>query len=130
MMEAVKRAFLPEFLNRIDETVAFKSLTEAQVEEICAMVVDRVADRMSAEHGVSLEASDALISRLATDGFDAEFGARPLKRHVRRTLEKELTRAVLASDGALVEGAVVRADVDHDGRVVLDVQAPAAIAAA
>jgi ATP-dependent Clp protease ATP-binding subunit ClpC len=130
MMEAVKRAFLPEFLNRIDETVAFKSLTEAQVEEICAMVVDRVADRMSAEHGVSLEASDALISRLATDGFDAEFGARPLKRHVRRTLEKELTRAVLTSDGALVEGAVVRADVDDDGRVVLDVRAPAAIAAA
>jgi ATP-dependent Clp protease ATP-binding subunit ClpC len=127
MTEAVKRAFLPEFLNRIDETVTFKSLTEAQVEEICAMVVDRVAERMAAEHGVELVASPALIARLAADGFDAEFGARPLKRHVRRTLEKELTRAVLG--GGLAEGAVIRADVGEDGAVVLDVSAPAAVAA-
>ncbi|MFL5972387.1 MAG: ATP-dependent Clp protease ATP-binding subunit [Gaiellaceae bacterium] len=126
MTEAVKRAFLPEFLNRIDEMVTFKSLTEAQVEEICRMVIDRVAERMADEHGVTLEASPALIARLAADGFDAEFGARPLKRHVRRTLEKELTRAVL---GGLAEDAVIRADVDEDGAVVLSVDSPAAVAA-
>jgi ATP-dependent Clp protease ATP-binding subunit ClpC len=127
MQAAAKSAFLPEFLNRIDETVAFKALTEAQVEAICAMVVDRVADRMASEHAVVMEATPALIARLAADGFDAEFGARPLKRHVRRTLERELTRAVLG--GGLVEGAVIRADVDDEGAVVLSVEAPAAIAA-
>jgi ATP-dependent Clp protease ATP-binding subunit ClpC len=127
MLEAVKRAFLPEFLNRIDETVAFKALTEAQVEEICAMVVDRVAARMAEEHGVTLEASPELIARLAADGFDAEFGARPLKRHVRRTLEKELTRVVIG--GSVSDGAVIRADVDDEGRVALDVSSPAAVAA-
>jgi ATP-dependent Clp protease ATP-binding subunit ClpC len=126
MLEAVKRAFLPEFLNRIDETVTFKSLTEEQVEEICRMVVDRVGQRIADEHGGVLEVSDALVARLAADGFDAEFGARPLKRHVRRTLEKELTRAVL---GGLDSGAVISADVDSDGNVALDVSAPAAVAA-
>jgi ATP-dependent Clp protease ATP-binding subunit ClpC len=90
------------------------------------MVVDRVGQRIADEHGAVLEVSDALVARLAADGFDAEFGARPLKRHVRRTLEKELTRAVL---GGLDSGAVIRADVDDSGAVVLDVAAPAAVAA-
>jgi ATP-dependent Clp protease ATP-binding subunit ClpC len=127
MREAAKRAFLPEFLNRIDEVVAFKALTAEQVERICRLVVDRVAARMRREHGVELQASDELIARLARDGFDAEFGARPLRRHVRRTLEKELTRAVLA--GNVAEGSTIVADVTEDGGVVLNAPAPLALAA-
>jgi len=127
MQEAVKRAFLPEFLNRIDEIVTFEALSREQVREICRLVVGRVADRMREEHGVSLEASDELIARLAEDGFDEEFGARPLKRHVRRTLEKELTRAIL--DGRIGEGAAVSAGLGQDGEVVLQVAQPAAVAA-
>jgi ATP-dependent Clp protease ATP-binding subunit ClpC len=117
MLEAVKRAFLPEFLNRIDDIVTFHALEGEQVRRICRMLVDRIADRLGDERGVRLEVSDALVDRLAADGFDAEFGARPLRRHVRRTLEKELTRAIL--DGRLQEGAQLRADVDEDGAVVL-----------
>ncbi len=63
-----------------------------------------------------------LVERLARDGFDAEYGARPLQRHVRRTLEKELTRAILA--GELADGATVCAAVGEDGTVGLRCLAP------
>jgi ATP-dependent Clp protease ATP-binding subunit ClpC len=127
MLEAAKRAFLPEFLNRIDEIVTFKALTQEQVERICALIVERVGDRLMEEHGVLLEATDELIGQLARDGFDAAFGARPLKRHVRRTLEKQLTRAILS--GEIAEGGTVRASLGADGQVALDAEAPVQVAA-
>jgi ATP-dependent Clp protease ATP-binding subunit ClpC len=127
MVEAAKRAFLPEFLNRIDEIVTFKALTEEQVARIATMIVGRVGERLLEEHGVWLEVSDELVAQLARDGFDGEFGARPLKRHVRRTLEKELTRAVLS--GAIAEGGSVRAGLGPDGEVALEIGAPVAVAA-
>jgi len=127
MREAAKRVFLPEFLNRIDEIVTFKSLTQEQVERIAAMIIERVGDRLLEEHGVLLEVSDELVTRLARDGFDGEFGARPLKRHVRRTLEKQLTRAILS--GEIAEGGTVRASLGADGEVVLDAEAPVQVAA-
>ena len=122
MQAAAKRAFLPEFLNRIDEIVTFEALTPEQVERICRLVVSRVGERLFEEHGVELEVSDELVARLARDGFDEEFGARPLKRHVRRTLEKELTRAIL--DGRVAEGSGVHADLAGDGTVALEVSEP------
>ena len=115
MLEAAKRAFLPEFLNRIDEIVVFEPLTEEQVREIGALLCARIADRLREERGIELEVEPALIERLAREGFDAEFGARPLKRHLRRTLERELTRAIL--DGRLADGAQVRAR-DADGAAI------------
>jgi ATP-dependent Clp protease ATP-binding subunit ClpC len=130
MLEAAKRAFLPEFLNRIDEIVTFKALTEQEVERIARIVVDRVAQRLDDEHGVELIVSDELVARLAKDGFDGEFGARPLKRHVRRTLEKQLTRAILGGD--VTPGSTVRAELGEDGAIVLessDAHAPARLAA-
>jgi len=114
MLEAAKRAFLPEFVNRIDDVVVFNPLTEEQVKRICELVCAAVGERLAAERGVSFEVEPALVARLAHEGFDAEYGARPLKRHVRRTLEKELTRAIL--DGRITEGSSVRArDADGDG---------------
>jgi ATP-dependent Clp protease ATP-binding subunit ClpC len=113
MLDAAKRAFLPEFLNRIDEIVVFEPLTEEQVRQIGELLCDRIADRLREERGIELEVEPALIERLAREGFDAEFGARPLKRHLRRTLERELTRAIL--DGRLVERIrVTAADGDED----------------
>jgi ATP-dependent Clp protease ATP-binding subunit ClpC len=129
MLSAAKAAFLPEFLNRIDEIVTFRPLTAGEVERIAALIVSRVAERLLEQRGVTLEVSDELVARLAREGFDEAFGARPLQRHVRRTLEKELTRAILA--GELPEGATVRAS-DDDGRIVLEPvpeRAPLALAA-
>ncbi len=114
MIAAAKRAFLPEFVNRIDELVVFNPLTGEQVERICELVCAQVAQRLSAERNVRLEVEPELIARLAREGFDGEYGARPLKRHVRRTLEKELTRAIL--DGRITDGSSVLArDAGEDG---------------
>ena len=119
MIEAAKRAFLPEFLNRIDEIVVFHPLTPEQVERIARLMVDRVAERLREEHEVELEVTDALVAQLARDGFDEEYGARPLRRHIRRTLERELTRAIL--DGRLTAGAKVRALPRLEGGVELEI---------
>jgi ATP-dependent Clp protease ATP-binding subunit ClpC len=127
MLSAAKSAFLPEFLNRIDEIVTFQPLTAEQVEQIAHAIVARVADRLRTERGIELEVDDALTARLARDGFDEAFGARPLQRHVRRTLEKELTRAILA--GELANGRHVRASEADGGAVALSVLEPVAVAA-
>jgi ATP-dependent Clp protease ATP-binding subunit ClpC len=119
MREAAKRAFLPEFLNRIDEIVVFEPLTETQVERIGELLCARIADRLREEHGVELEVEPALVARLAREGFDPEFGARPLKRHIRRTLEKELTRAIL--DGRITDGVEVLARQGEDEAISLEV---------
>ena len=120
MLDAAKAAFLPEFVNRIDEIVTFQSLTPKEVERIAGLVVAGVAERLRVERGIELEVAPALVSRLARDGFDEQFGARPLNRHVRRTLEKELTRAILS--GELPDGSRARADLGEDGAVALTVE--------
>jgi ATP-dependent Clp protease ATP-binding subunit ClpC len=131
MIGAAKRAFLPEFLNRIDEVVVFEALTEDQVQEIGGLIVERIADRLREDRGVELEVAPELIARLAAEGFDAEFGARPLKRHVRRTLERELTRAIL--EGRLNDGErVIAVDVpaeSEDGtpQIELRIEQPATV---
>jgi ATP-dependent Clp protease ATP-binding subunit ClpC len=122
MYAAAKSAFLPEFLNRIDEIVTFKPLERGQVEQIGAQMVARVADRLRTERGIELAVDDALVERLAHDGFDEELGARPLQRHVRRTLEKALTRAILA--GEIADGDRVEATHDDDGGIVLAARRP------
>jgi ATP-dependent Clp protease ATP-binding subunit ClpC len=117
MEDAAKQAFLPEFINRIDEIVTFDSLTPEHVKRIAAQMVARVGDRLFAERNVALTVDDELISQLARDGFDEAYGARPLQRHIRRTLEKALTKAILAGDVA--DGDHVRAHAD--GSLTIDI---------
>jgi ATP-dependent Clp protease ATP-binding subunit ClpC len=127
MLGAAKAAFLPEFLNRIDEIVTFEPLTQPQVQQIAGLLVTKVAERLREERGIELTVDDDLVARLAADGFDEAFGARPLQRHVRRTLEKQLTRAIL--DGRLADGNRVRARLGEDGELALEI-APALYAVA
>ncbi|WCB92779.1 ATP-dependent Clp protease ATP-binding subunit ClpC [Baekduia alba] len=128
MLAAAKSAFLPEFINRIDEVVTFSPLGNEQVTKIASLIVERVAGRLSDERRITLTVDEELTAQLAADGFDEEFGARPLQRHVRRTLERELTRAILA--GSLTDGAQVRATAGAEGGVALEVSAAAAPEAA
>ncbi len=123
MLAAAKSAFLPEFLNRIDEIVTFAPLTAVEVELIAGLICERVGERLAEQRGIALEVDSSLVARLAREGFDEEFGARPLQRHVRRTLEKELTRAILA--GELPDGTRVRAHDGEDGIVLTPVEDPA-----
>jgi ATP-dependent Clp protease ATP-binding subunit ClpC len=127
MLQAAKRAFLPEFLNRIDEIITFEPLSEQQITRIGELIVARIADRLREERGIELTIAPELVQRLSREGFDPEFGARPLKRHLRRTLEKELTRAIL--DGTLGDGTQVVARIGSDQPVVLDVGEIAPVAA-
>jgi ATP-dependent Clp protease ATP-binding subunit ClpC len=122
MLEAAKRAFLPEFLNRIDEIVVFEPLSEEQVERIADLLCSRIVDRLRDERDVELELDPVLVARLGREGFDPEFGARPLKRHLRRTLEKELTRAIL--DGRIGAGSRVRATDGEDQSIELELLEP------
>ena len=110
MEEAAKQAFLPEFINRIDEIVTFDSLNGEQVESIAQQMVARVADRLRAERGIELIVDAEYTAGLAADGFDEAYGARPLQRHIRRTLEKALTKAILA--GEIREGDHVHVHAD------------------
>jgi ATP-dependent Clp protease ATP-binding subunit ClpC len=129
MRGAAREAFLPEFLNRIDETVTFHPLTPEHVQRITAAICARVAERLRTERGIELTVEDELVARLAREGFDDEFGARPLQRHVRRTLERELTGAIVR--GELPDGAQVRARSGADGGIELEViQEAAALAVA
>jgi ATP-dependent Clp protease ATP-binding subunit ClpC len=118
MRSAAKEAFLPEFLNRIDEIVTFHPLTPEHVEQIAESMVARVADRLRVERGIKLTVDAELVARLARDGFDDEFGARPLQRHVRRTLERELTGAIVR--GELPNGSEVLAFATDDGGIGLE----------
>src|SRR3954465_7711079 len=117
MEDAAKQAFLPQFINRIGDTGTFESLTPAHVERIAAQMVARVGDRLFAERNVSLTVDDELIAQFARDGFDEAYGARPLQPPVRRTLEKALTRAILAGD--ITDGDHVHANAD--GSLTVDV---------
>jgi ATP-dependent Clp protease ATP-binding subunit ClpC len=121
MLAAAKSAFLPEFLNRIDEIITFDPLSEPQITRIGELIVGQLVERVRTERGIELTVAPELIEQLSREGFDAEFGARPLKRHLRRTLERELTRAIL--DGTLTDGSVVRARAGEDQPVVLEVNA-------
>jgi ATP-dependent Clp protease ATP-binding subunit ClpC len=125
MLAAAKRAFLPEFLNRIDEVVVFEPLTPDEVRQIGELLCARIADRLREDRGVELEVTPELIARLAGEGFDPEFGARPLRRHLRRTLERELTRAIL--DGTIADGDHVLVGDSDEHEIVLELHEPATV---
>jgi ATP-dependent Clp protease ATP-binding subunit ClpC len=121
MLRALKAAVRPEFLNRLDEIVIFRSLSEPECQRIVHMIVDEIGERLAKTHdGATLEVSDSVIAQLSADGFDAELGARPLRRHLRRTLEKALDTAILCGD--VQPGCQVRATLDADGAVQIRCQ--------
>jgi ATP-dependent Clp protease ATP-binding subunit ClpC len=107
VMEIVRRSFRPEFINRIDEIIVFQALTDKEITEITRLLVDRLDRRVRAQ-GIEIEFTDEAIELLAHEGFDPEFGARPLRRTIQRLVENELSKMVLS--GAADEGDRVRVD--------------------
>ncbi len=110
--EALKRVFRPEFLNRIDETIVFDPLSEEETRQIVDIIFSEVSGRL-ADHGVSIDLTDAARDWLASEGFDRLYGARPLRRVVQRSVENPLSRLILG--GEFVSGDHILADVDGDG---------------
>ncbi len=107
---ALKQAFRPEFLNRLDEIIVFEPLTEPEIRQIAALEVDSVRQRL-VERGLDFEVTSAALDVLAREGYDPEFGARPLRRLIERRVENPLAKGVLS--GEYEEGD--RITVDHDG---------------
>ncbi|MDA0271394.1 MAG: AAA family ATPase [Chloroflexi bacterium] len=107
---ALKRAFRPEFLNRLDDIVVFEPLTEPEIRRIAALEVDEVRERLT-ERAIDFVVTERALDVLAREGYDPEFGARPLRRLIERKVENPLAKRVLSGDCR--EGD--RITVDFDG---------------
>ena len=114
--ESLKRAFRPEFINRLDSTVIFRSLNKDDIQQIVRIELDKVAGRLT-EHELTLTATEEALSALADLGFDAEFGARPLRRVIQQKVEDPLSDKLLA--GEFVNGDAITVTVGEDGELVL-----------
>ncbi len=112
--ELLKLNFRPEFLNRIDETILFHTLTREQLDKIVDVQLEYLRKRLAARH-LKLELSDAARHLLSEEGYDPAYGARPLKRVIQQRIENPLASAILS--GQFGEGDTVVVDVDpkkHD----------------
>ncbi len=114
---ALEAHFRPEFLNRIDDTVIFDSLSRSHMDRIVEIQMRGLKSRL-AEKGVGIELSEAAAELLADQGFDPTYGARPLKRVITRMIQNPLARALLSGD--FPPGSTVLADVNSDGTLVFE----------
>ena len=111
VLEALRRQFRPEFLNRVDEIVVFRALTEAELGKIVEIQLEGLRRRL-AERRISIEVTDGARAHLARVGYDPVFGARPLKRVIQREVETPVARLIVA--GKLRDGSAVRVDAAGD----------------
>ena len=99
--------FLPEFLNRIEETIVFHPLSHDQIRKIVELQVEQLARQLS-EHGIELEVTTASLDEIARRGYDPTFGARPLKRVIQRQIQNPLAVELLKRE--FTEGSRVKID--------------------
>jgi len=111
VMEEMKRVFRPEFLNRVDETIVFHSLTKNEILQIVDLMVSRVRSQVVGQ-GMDLEVSQEVKELLGKEGFDPNFGARPLRRAVQRLIEDPLSEEILL--GRFSAGDTIRAELEDD----------------
>ncbi len=119
VMDALRQAFRPEFLNRIDDVVTFQSLGLSDIEQIVDIQLKDVRERLAKER-ITLELSPAAVQSLAFDGLDPIYGARPLKRLIQRQVVDNVANLIIA--GELHEGDTVRIDVGDDRLVAVRAQ--------
>ncbi len=115
VMHDVRGHFRPEFLNRIDEVVIFERLAREQLREIVDIQLERLRRRL-ADRDLTLEVTGAAMDQLAELGYDPLYGARPLKRVIRKHLEDQLAKAMLSGD--IVDGQTVKVDTGDDGLTI------------
>lgn len=110
--DTLKRTFRPEFLNRIDEIIIFHTLTREQVQHIVDLQMNEIAGRLS-EYGITIELTDAAREWLANEGYDPQFGARPLRRTLQKRVESPMSVKLLR--GEFQAGDIVVVDADEEG---------------
>jgi ATP-dependent Clp protease ATP-binding subunit ClpB len=111
VLGALQTNFLPEFLNRIDETIIFHPLDRAQIGKIASLQVDRLARQLE-QHGMRLVVSEAALEEIGREGYDPVYGARPLKRVIQQRIQNPLAGEILK--GQFGEGTTIRIDYRGD----------------
>src|SRR5690348_11958554 len=117
VMELLRRSFKPEFLNRVDDTIIFRPLSEADIARIEEVQLKRF-EGLLADRKLTLDVTPAAKQLLVSEGYDPVYGARPLKRPWQRLLQNPLAMAVL--EGSYVEGDTIRADRGSDGALTFE----------
>ncbi|WP_214712658.1 MULTISPECIES: ATP-dependent Clp protease ATP-binding subunit [unclassified Exiguobacterium] len=113
--EELKKAFRPEFLNRIDEITVFHSLQKEHIQEIVKLMAETLTKRLG-EQGIDFSLTESALEKIAEVGYDPEYGARPLRRALQREVEDRLSEAMLS--GSITKGSIVALDV-QDGEFVV-----------
>ncbi|WP_308856915.1 ATP-dependent Clp protease ATP-binding subunit [uncultured Oscillibacter sp.] len=111
VMAELRQTFRPEFLNRIDDIIVFRSLTEADIREVARRMLESVSSRMETM-GIHLDASDEAVAELAKEGFDPKYGARPLRRCIQSKVEDAVAEKML--DGTLAAGDTAKLTVEDN----------------
>jgi ATP-dependent Clp protease ATP-binding subunit ClpC len=126
MLQVVRHHLRPEFVNRIDEIIVFRALAREQIVDIARLLLERTTRRLRAQD-IEVKFTDEAVELIAEEGFDPEFGARPLRRTIQRRVDNELSRMVLS--GSLEPGDRVVVSVEEE-RLTFDVLQGAATVAA
>jgi ATP-dependent Clp protease ATP-binding subunit ClpC len=116
IMDEFKQFFRPEFINRVDDIIVFRQLTQPEVQQIADLMLREVANRLQ-EQQITLEVTDAFKAKVVQEGYDPRYGARPLRRAIMRLLEDSLAEALLSDQIQAGERAIV--DVDASGQVAI-----------
>ncbi|WP_088006725.1 ATP-dependent protease ATP-binding subunit ClpC [Indiicoccus explosivorum] len=115
MMEELKKAFRPEFLNRIDETIVFHPLEKEHLTDIVTLMSEQLTKRLQEQH-IDLELTDAAKQKIAEEGYDPDYGARPLRRALQKHVEDRLSEELLK--GEVLTGHRVVFDVENDEFII------------
>jgi ATP-dependent Clp protease ATP-binding subunit ClpC len=111
LTESLKKIFRPEFINRVDSVIVFRSLNQDDIRKIVNLELDKVSARLT-EHSVTLTTTEAALDLMARQGYDPDMGARPLRRVIQQQVEDKLSDALLS--GEFIEGDVILVDVDGE----------------
>jgi ATP-dependent Clp protease ATP-binding subunit ClpC len=110
LTESLRRVFRPEFINRVDSVIVFRSLSKEDIHQIVALELDKVAERLQ-DHEIKLLPTEAAVDLLADLGYEREYGARPLKRIIQQKIEDRLSDALLS--GEFEDGNTIVVDVEE-----------------
>lgn len=114
-LKLLRTHFRPEFINRLDETILFRPLTESDMSAIVRLLLKRLEKRLK-EQTLTLSVTDSAVDYIVKNGSDAQFGARPLKRFIQANVETLIAKKLLAADPQPY--SVITVDVDENGLVV------------
>ncbi len=116
VMDELKRTFRPEFLNRIDEIIVFHSLEKEHIQDIVKLMVKQVQERLK-EMDIEFTMTPRAIEKLAEQGFDPEYGARPLRRAIQKNIEDLISEELIK--GTIKKGDEVKIGLNNKGEFII-----------